>query len=109
MATSSSPAKTDVHVTVTYSDWNAAANVAEASAIVDGVVESAATCTLTLTQGAVVRTIAHRATPSASSTQCGRMAIPGAQLHAGDWSATVRYESAKTYGSSARFTIRVIK
>ena len=63
--------------------------------------------TLTLTNGAISRTATHSAITPPTSTSCGLMAVPHAQLSAGTWQAVVRFRAATAAGTSDAVSIKV--
>lgn len=101
------PAGTAVTVSISYSGWNAASSEADVGAYVQGIVESGGTCTLTLTKAGRSVVATTTATPSASSTSCGRMAVAGSKLSAGSWSAVASYRSPQHAGTSAPIEVTV--
>lgn len=96
-----------VPVQITINDWNTKSDRAEVDAFVPGVVISGGTCTLTLSQGSTSRTATHPAVTTPSSTSCGLMSIPHAQLAAGTWRAVVRFHAPNAAGRSDAVTIQV--
>jgi hypothetical protein len=72
----------------------------EVGAYLAGVAESGGTCTLTLTGVAGTATAQVTAEPDAASTSCPTLAVPGAELSSGTWSAVVSYASPSTSGTS---------
>jgi hypothetical protein len=94
-------------VQITIHDWNTKLGQAEVDAFVPGVVISGGTCTLTMTNGATSRTATHPAVTTPSSTSCGLMSIPHAQLSAGTWQAVVRFHSTDAAGRSDAVSIQV--
>lgn len=98
---------TRVPVVVNYSGWDAAAARVEVRGYVGGVVEEGGTCALTLTKDGVTATGQKPATPDASTTNCGRLTIPGDQLSPGTWQAVLSYRSADHTGSSDPVAIEV--
>jgi hypothetical protein len=91
---------------LTSAGWVAQDSAVEASGFV-AVVESGATCTLTLTAGGTSRTAAGPAEPSASTTECPVLSLSRDQLTPGPWSAVLSYTSASTSAASAPTTIEV--
>jgi hypothetical protein len=92
---------------VTYSGWVDASSSVEVGAYVAGVVESGGTCTLTLTGPGATRTATVTGEADAGSTSCTTMAVPGAQLSTGSWTAVVDYRSADAGGTSSSVTVDV--
>jgi hypothetical protein len=103
---SSSAART-ASIVVTYAGWNASAADAEAAAYVQALEPAGGTCTLTMTRGSITRTSSKSSTSDVSTTQCGTISIPGAQLSSGQWTATVSYSSNAAVGTSTPVTIEV--
>jgi hypothetical protein len=100
-------AKKTVPVQITIYDWNTKLGRAEVDAFVPGAVISGGTCTLTMTNGATSRTASHSAVTTPSSTSCGLMSIPRAQLSAGTWQAVVRFHATNAAGRSDAVSIQV--
>jgi hypothetical protein len=94
-------------VVVTYSGWVDQSSSVEVGAYVAGVVESGGTCTLTLTGPGSTRTATVTGEADAGSTSCPTMAVPGAQLSTGSWTAVVAYRSTDASGTSASATVDV--
>lgn len=96
-------------VIVTFHGWNANAQEAEVGGYVADVIESGGTCTLTLTHDAARVVASSTATPDATTTACGAVTVPGAQLGAGTWQAVLTYQSPKHAGSAAPVAITVTR
>jgi hypothetical protein len=96
-----------VPVVLTYSAWSAADRQVLAGGYVSGVIEDGGVCTLTLTQGSARVTVEGPAMPDASTTVCGGLVVPGDQLTAGTWQATLTYASATHTGTSATAPVEV--
>jgi hypothetical protein len=94
-------------VRVTYAEWDAAARSVVAGGLVGGVVETGGTCQLTLTRNGQSVSVDAPATPDAANTYCGEMSVPGSQLAAGTWQATVSYRSAAFTGVSPAVDVAV--
>lgn len=77
-----------------------------AGALIQGVVETTGTCTLTATKGGTTKTATAAAEANASSTSCG-LSIPSAELSSGVWTVTIQYSSAKYVGTSGSGTVTV--
>ncbi|GAA2749861.1 hypothetical protein [Amnibacterium kyonggiense] len=103
--TSSAVPHTAVVPFVTSASWDAKAQALDVSAIVPGVVESNGHCTVTVTSGATTRTKEGDGVAASSYTGCEAVAFTG--LAAGTWKVAVRYESAKSAGTSAVGTVQV--
>lgn len=84
-----------VAVQLTSAAWSAADQAVEVSAFVP-VVEEGGTCTVTLTSGSRSAQASGPAYPDASSTSCGLLSVPAAQLGSGTWTAVVTYRSSLT-------------
>lgn len=100
------PGLATVDVATTYAGWNDVSGAVEVGAYA-ATVESGATCTLTLTQGAAAVTAEGAATPDASTTACGVLAVGRDRLSAGAWQAVVSYASATSSGVAAPVTVEV--
>ena len=96
-----------VPVVLTYSAWSAADRQVIAGGYVTGVIEDDGVCTLTLTQGSASVTVEGPAMPDASTTVCGGLVVPGSQLTAGTWQATLTYASSTHHGTSASAPVEV--
>lgn len=79
----------------------------EATAIVLGVVDPAATCTLTASRGSVSSSVEVTVNPSGGNSYCPLMLIPASQLTAGTWTLAVEYRSGAGGGRSASQTVVV--
>jgi hypothetical protein len=99
------PQPTDV--VLSFVGWDRTTAAVQAGGYLSPIVESGGTCTLELTKGD--RTVSARssAEPDATTTACGNLSVPRAQLTAGSWSAVLRYSSPRTRGSSAPTTVEV--
>jgi hypothetical protein len=100
------PGLATVDVATTYAGWNDASGAVEVGAYA-AAVESGGTCTLTLTQGATTVTTQGTATPDASTTACGALAVGRDRLSAGAWQAVVSYASATSSGVAAPVSVEV--
>jgi hypothetical protein len=98
---------TQVSVELTSWGWNAAQRSAQARGYASGVVEGGGTCTLTLTRDGRSVTADTEATPDASTTACGSVAVAGDRLAPGTWQAVMSYDSPTSAGSSAPVQIVV--
>lgn len=96
-----------VSVFVTHSGWNAGTRAVDASGYVAGVIESDGTCTLTLTLADRTATVSAAAQPDATTTSCGNLLVPGAQLSTGTWRAVLSYRSPQHVGASKAFEVQV--
>ncbi|SFD94527.1 hypothetical protein [Blastococcus tunisiensis] len=101
------PAGKPVDVLLSYAGWDAGRGVVEAAASVAGVVESGGVCTMTLTSGSSTFETTQDALADASTTQCGALTYPGAQLGSGRWDVTVSYRSATSSGASVATAVEV--
>jgi hypothetical protein len=101
------PQLTTAVVGLAYADWNDAELRVEAAGFVAGVVESGGTCTLQLVRDGATVTGTSTAEADATTTNCGLLAIPGDQLQAGEWQATLSYESQTAHGASRPLPIVV--
>lgn len=106
-APTTSPANSTATVVVTYSGWNTVSAEAEVAAFVQNVDTNDGQCTLTMTSGAITRTASKPATADVSTTQCGTVAIPGAQLTPGQWTAVISFASSRGGGAAAPVQIQV--
>jgi hypothetical protein len=109
VATTSTPGGTarPVSVALGYADWDAANSVVEAAGFVTDVVEDGGTCTLTLTKGTATVTATRTGAADATTTNCGRLTVPGASVLPGAWQVSLTYRSATSFGTSAALTVQV--
>ena len=96
-----------VPVVLTYGAWSAAERQVVAGGYVAGVIEDDGVCTLTLTQGGSRVVAEGPAEPDASTTVCGALAVPAAELSAGTWQAVLTYASAAHNGTSSAMAVEV--
>jgi hypothetical protein len=94
-------------VSLGYADWDAAGAQVEAAGFAIGVVESGGTCTLTLTRNGAAVSVTSTGAEDATTTNCGRLTVPGAQVGAGDWQAVLSYRSGTAHGTSTPVTVKV--
>ncbi|MCZ2849947.1 hypothetical protein [Modestobacter sp. VKM Ac-2978] len=104
---SDAPELTTAVVGLAYADWAVAEGRVEAAGFVAGVIESGGTCTLELVRGATQVTGTSTGEADATTTNCGLITIPGDGLEAGEWQATLSYESQTTRGSSEPMPVEV--
>jgi hypothetical protein len=86
----------DVTITSTYFTSGAI----EVRAFTDTVIESGE-CTLTATKGDISKTVVGRAFIDASSTICAPLTVDTGDTTAGEWSVTVKIQTASSEGTSA--------
>jgi hypothetical protein len=79
----------------------------QAAGYVSPVVESGGTCTLELRRDGRTATASGPAEPDASTTVCGDLAVPVAELEPGEWQAVLVYRSPSTSGESDPLAVRV--
>lgn len=96
----------EVDVVTTYAGWNDLSRSVEVGAYV-ALVESDGSCTVTLTGPGGTVTADAAATPDASTTACGELAVPGTSLGTGSWQAVVTYSSPRSTGVGAPVTVEV--
>jgi len=102
------PARTPVEVVVSWALWDEQAGQVQVAGYAADVVESGGTCTLTLRLGEHTVTAEQQATPDATTTTCGAVAVPRDRLpQAGTWVAVMSYVSDKSSGSSTDVSIGV--
>jgi hypothetical protein len=99
------PTTTDV--VLSYLVWDGAAGAVLAGGYVSPVVEDGGTCTLELSRDGESASASSAALPDASTTSCGELRIPGAELEPGEWSAVLTYESDTTSGTSEPLDVQV--
>ena len=105
-APSSAGQGSPVQVVLGYAGWEPGGSV-EVNGFVSSAVEAGGTCTVTLTRDGRQVEVAGPAEPDATTTNCGLLVVPGEQLTAGDWQATLSYRSAASYGTSQPTTVAV--
>jgi hypothetical protein len=98
-----------VPVVITYHGYDPAADVVMVGGYVAGVVESEGVCTLTLTRAGRTVTGESQAVPDASTTACGEVAVPGADLADGTWQAELSYASGAHSGTSDAWDVEVAR
>lgn len=96
-----------VQVVVTYADWNDSESVLEVTGFVSGVVEDGGTCRLTAQSQAATATVETSGIADASTTSCGTLMIPGADLAPGTWDVVLSYESSRASGESLAASVEV--
>jgi len=97
----------EVPVTITYFGWDPDSRAVQVAGFVGGVVEDGGVCTLTLTQGGATVSEEKRALADASTTSCGEVSVPGAELGAGTWQAVLTYSSSGHAGTSEAVDVEV--
>jgi hypothetical protein len=105
--TSTGSARKEVGVVVTYAQFNSAALQGEVAAFAQSFEPSGAVCRLELTNGDLTRVVERVATAGASTTDCGLLTIPAAELPAGAWTGVIRFEAPTSRGQSTPFPIQV--
>lgn len=101
------PAGTDsATVLITYASWEDASTSVEVGAYA-ALVEPAATCTLSLSQGSVTRSQTIDALTDVSTMSCGGFQVARSELAPGTWTAVVTYESVTSSGASAPVEVTV--
>lgn len=106
-ATTSTATGRTVDVTLAYAHWDASAAQIEAAGFVAGVVENGGVCTLTARSGSSSVQATATAEPDATTTGCGQLTVPRAQLSPGTWQVTMSYRSAGAHGSSTALSLTV--
>jgi hypothetical protein len=99
------PSATDV--VLSFVGWDEASGSVQAGGYVSPIVEDGGTCTLELTRDDRVVTGAGPGAADATTTICGGLSVPGAELSAGEWTVVLRYESSGTSGTSEARTVEV--
>lgn len=95
-----------VEVVVSFAGWQAEVSAVEVSGFVP-VVESDGVCRLVLSSAAGEVAVEQAATPDASTTSCGWLSVPAAELSPGTWSAVLSYTSGASVASSAPVPVEV--
>ena len=100
---------TPVSVTpfVTFDQWSAADGTLTVGATVPEVVEQGGVCTLTATMGTASVSGSFTALPSASSTDCGSMALSSPSFTAGTWTVSVAYASPTAAGTLSDYEVTI--
>jgi hypothetical protein len=96
-----------VDVVVTRADWDDTGGMLEVAGFVSGVVEDGGTCRLTATSSRRTATTETPAAADATTTSCGTLAIPRADLSPGTWDVVLSYESPRASGESAPASLSV--
>ena len=99
------PAATDV--VLARAGFDGEAEAVRGSGYVSPVVESGGTCTLELTRDGRTVAVSGPAEPDATTTVCGDLAVPAAEVGPGEWRAVLRYRSAGTSGASEPLVVEV--
>lgn len=86
---------------LTYAGPGTAEGTYELSGVVPGIVENGGRCTFRLTSGTVVVERHREGLADASSTTCGTVEVPVADLTSGRWSVTLSYAGDLGQGTSA--------
>lgn len=100
------PGTDTASVLITYASWEDSSSSVEVGAYA-ALVEPAATCTLTLTQGSITRTQTIDALTDVSTMSCGGFQVARSELTPGTWTAVVTYGSATSSGTSAPVEVTV--
>ena len=93
-------------VLITWSGWDPTLGGVEVGGYAD-LVESGGTCTLMLAKGAATASASRAASADVSSTSCGALTVPGAELSPGTWEAVLTYESPCAAGTSEPVEVEV--
>lgn len=103
------PGTTPVSATpfVTFDQWTAASSTLTVGATVPEVVEQGGVCTLTVSKGATTVSGSFTALPSASSTDCGSMALSSPSFSAGTWTVSVAYASPTAAGTLSDYEVTI--
>jgi hypothetical protein len=95
-----------VSVTVTFSGWNSTSKSFEIGGYAN-TLETAGTCTVTMTASGATVTRTVPSTPDATTTSCGTLSVPISALTGGSWDAVLSYSSPTSIGTSATVTVEV--
>lgn len=104
-----SDARATVTPFITIALWDRDSGLLDVEGMVPKIVEDDGTCTLVARKGSTVRMVSQPAAPTASSTACNPLQLPGAQLSDGTWTVTISYVSARSTGVAASKTVTVTK
>ena len=96
-----------VDVVVTHADWDDSGGMLEVAGFVSGVVEDGGTCRLTATSDRRTTTTETLGAADATTTSCGTLTIPRADLSPGTWDLVLSYESPRASGASASSSLSV--
>jgi hypothetical protein len=94
-------------VIVTHADWDGSSGMLEVAGFVSGVVEDGGTCRLTATSQGRTATTEAPGAADATTTSCGTLVIPRADLSSGTWVVVLGYESPQATGASAPASLSV--
>ncbi|QNE44802.1 hypothetical protein F1C15_14150 [Frigoribacterium sp. NBH87] len=92
---------------VTFDQWDAGSGTLTVGATVPGVVEAGGTCSVTARNGGLTVDGSFAAVASASSTDCGSMALQSSTFTPGTWSVSVTYASATSTGSVDDYEVTI--
>ncbi|MQA33271.1 hypothetical protein [Modestobacter roseus] len=101
------PSATDV--AISYLVWDGAEGEVLASGWVSPVIEDGGTCTLELTRDGETATTTSAAFADATTTSCGQLTVPGAELRAGEWTGVISYRSGTSTGRSPALSVEVTR
>lgn len=105
--TSAAPASGHVDVMVAFIGWEPATQSVEATGYA-AAVDAGGECVLALTRGSeTVRSKPVPAVVDATTMSCGTLSIPGSDLRAGEWQATLTYTSSAYSGTSDKSAVEV--
>jgi hypothetical protein len=109
VATDEAPGSTEgtVHVVLTYAGWDGATGVLEVAGFVSGVVEEDGTCRATARSEGRTATAKTVAIADATTTSCGTLVIPRAEVSRGTWDVVLSYESPTSNGQSSPTSVQV--
>ena len=99
------PADTDV--VLARAGFDTEAGAVRGSGYVSPVVESGGTCTLELSRDGRTVAVSGPAEPDATTTVCGDLVVPAAEVGPGEWRAVLRYRSSGTSGASESLVVEV--
>ena len=94
-----------VGVLISNSEWDANTGVTVRGYA--NTVDTAATCTLDLTQGGTTRSVTGEALENPTTMSCGELTIGAPDLSPGDWTAVLSYTSPTAWGTSAPVIVTV--
>lgn len=103
------PGTTTASVTpfVAFDQWTAESSTLTIGATVPEIVEQGGVCTLTAVRGAESVSGSFTALPSASSTDCGSMALSSPSFTAGTWTVSVAYASPTAAGTLSDYEVTI--
>lgn len=95
-----------IAVNVLLTTWGTDNTGLYAGALVQAIVETDGTCTLTATNGTLTKSASATGQATAANTSCA-VTIPTSDLSSGTWTITMQYSSTQYVGTTASETVTV--